>query len=86
MVSMLQAHHVLSVDNCIDPPTREQLARVFTSNAFPFLGFGFLDNFLMVRTVVDRLPHGIYSTISSSQINLPITPSMFTKSLVKSIA
>ncbi|XP_063400471.1 transmembrane protein 65-like isoform X2 [Mytilus trossulus] len=30
------------------PPTADQLKRVFIHNALPFIGFGFLDNFLMI--------------------------------------
>ncbi|XP_076072475.1 transmembrane protein 65-like isoform X1 [Mytilus galloprovincialis] len=32
----------------ITPPTTDQLKRVFIHNALPFIGFGFLDNFLMI--------------------------------------
>lgn len=31
-----------------EPPTPEQLRRVFFHNALPFIGFGFLDNLLMI--------------------------------------
>lgn len=30
------------------PPTRDQLKKVCLHNALPFIGFGFLDNFLMI--------------------------------------
>ncbi|CAD7970509.1 unnamed protein product [Amoebophrya sp. A120] len=32
----------------VKPPTRNQLRRVFIASAIPFIGFGFLDNFLMI--------------------------------------
>lgn len=31
------------------PVTRDHLVRVFTASAIPFVGFGFLDNLIMVR-------------------------------------
>ncbi|CAH2285879.1 transmembrane 65 isoform X1 [Pelobates cultripes] len=32
----------------VDPPTTEQLRHVFIHNALPFVGFGFLDNAIMI--------------------------------------
>jgi hypothetical protein len=38
-------------------PSREEVIRVFTASAIPFVGFGFLDNLIMVRIPVSALPH-----------------------------
>lgn len=41
--------------------TSEQLTRVFTASAIPFVGFGFLDNLIMVRAagLGPTIPTGI---------------------------
>ncbi|XP_059151686.1 transmembrane protein 65-like, partial [Physella acuta] len=39
---------VPGVDPQLEPPTRQQLKQVLLHQMFPFIGFGFLDNFLMI--------------------------------------
>jgi hypothetical protein len=46
----LKAHQLASMDTRTALPERESMVRVFTATALPFVGFGFLDNLIMVRT------------------------------------
>jgi membrane associated rhomboid family serine protease len=44
----LKLHHFRSKTSLSGAPTREDVLRVFTASAIPFIGFGFLDNLLMI--------------------------------------
>lgn len=48
--------------------TSEQLTRVFTASAIPFIGFGFLDNLIMVRklALAQSFPQAIPKTRSQA--------------------
>lgn len=45
----IKKHQVATKDTRVDTPSREELLRVFTASTLPFVGFGFLDNLIMVR-------------------------------------
>jgi hypothetical protein len=44
----LKRHQVASMDTRVDLPAREEMIRIFTASTLPFIGFGFLDNLIMV--------------------------------------
>ena len=50
--------------------TSEQLTRVFTASAIPFVGFGFLDNLIMVRAagLGPTIPTGISQHVIQPEI------------------
>ena len=48
MEAALRRHALASADNRTNRPSQEELTRVFTASTLPFIGFGFLDNFIMV--------------------------------------
>jgi hypothetical protein len=53
----LKRHSLLQEDTRTERPCREELIRVFTASTIPFVGFGFLDNFIMVRLLRLRSAH-----------------------------
>lgn len=47
--SMLSQRKRIECAASVEPPTTEQLRSVFTSSAVPMIGFGFMDNFIMIQ-------------------------------------
>ena len=45
----LKKHQIAIKDTRVDIPSRDELLRIFTASTLPFVGFGFLDNLIMVR-------------------------------------